>query len=233
MPKILVVDDEDSILRLVESMLAPGGYEVVLAHSGEECLEKFRDACPDIVLLDIMMPGMNGYEVLRILRQQSDIPVIMLTVKKEATSAIDSFHLGADDYVRKPFMKGELLARIRVKLRRTACLKCGGKVKKGDQFCSKCGASLSGESAYQRQEPQRPQKVQRDCGWCGATGKERVFLREACSVCNGPGYNLIPEDWPQCTECGGRGRISSRGFHFIIARDVKCPKCKGKGWAPD
>ena len=65
-----------------------------------------------------MMPGMNGYEVLRILRQRSNIPVIMLTVIKEVTSAIDSLHLGADDYVRKPFMKGELLARIRAKLRR-------------------------------------------------------------------------------------------------------------------
>lgn len=117
-PKILVVDDEDRSLRLVEAMLAPEGYEVVLAHSGEEGLEKIRDTCPDIVLLDIMMPGMNGYEVLRILRQRYNIPVIMLTAKKEVTSAINSLHLGADDYVRKPFRKGELLARIRAKLRR-------------------------------------------------------------------------------------------------------------------
>lgn len=117
-PKILVVDDEDRSLRLVEAMLVPEGYEVVLAHSGEEGLEKIRDTCPDIVLLDIMMPGMNGYEVLRILRQRYNIPVIMLTAKKEVTSAINSLHLGADDYVRKPFMKGELLARIRAKLRR-------------------------------------------------------------------------------------------------------------------
>jgi len=117
-PKILVVDDEERDLRLVEAMLAPEGYEVVLAHSGEEGLEKIRETHPNVVLLDIMMPGLNGFEVLRILRQQSNIPVIMLTAKKEVTSAIDSFHLGADDYVRKPFMKGELLARIRAKLRR-------------------------------------------------------------------------------------------------------------------
>jgi len=117
-PKILVVDDEDRDLRLVEAMLAPEGYEVVLAHSGVEALDKVREIPPDVILLDVMMPKMNGYEVLRILRQQSDIPVIMLTAKKEVTSAIDSFHLGADDYVRKPFMKGELLARIRAKLRR-------------------------------------------------------------------------------------------------------------------
>ena len=117
-PKILVVDDEDRSLRLMEAMLGPEGYEVVLAHSGQEGLKKIRDTCPDIVLLDIMMPGMNGYEVLRILRQRYNIPVIMLTAKKKVTAVIDSFHLGADDYVRKPFMKGELLARIRVKLRR-------------------------------------------------------------------------------------------------------------------
>ena len=117
-PKILVVDDEDRSLRLVEAMLAPEGYEVVLAHSGEEGLEKIRDTCPDVVLLDIMMPGMNGYEVLRILRQQSNIPVIMLTAKKEVTSTRDALNLGADDYIRKPFRKGELLARIQAKLRR-------------------------------------------------------------------------------------------------------------------
>jgi len=117
-PKILVVDDEDSSLRLVEAMLAPEGYEVVLACSGQEGLEKARESSPDVILLDVMMPGMNGFEVLRILRQQSNIPVIMLTAKREVTSASDALNLGADDYVRKPFMKGELLARIRAKLRR-------------------------------------------------------------------------------------------------------------------
>ena len=117
-PKILVVDDEERSLRLVEAMLAPEGYDVVLAHSGQEGLEKISDTSPDIVLLDIMMPGMDGYEVLRILRQQSNIPVIMLTAKKEVTSACDALNLGADDYIRKPFRKGELLARIQAKLRR-------------------------------------------------------------------------------------------------------------------
>ncbi len=117
-PNILVVDDEDRNLRLMEAMLIPLGYEVVLARDGLEALDKVRKIPPDVILLDIMMPELNGFEVLRILRQQSNIPVIMLTAEKEATSAIDSFHLGADDYVRKPFMKGELLARIRAKLRR-------------------------------------------------------------------------------------------------------------------
>ncbi len=116
--KILVVDDDDRNLRLIEALLVPEGYEVVLTHSGEEGLEKIREARPDIVLLDIMMPGMSGYDVLRVVRQQSNIPVIMLTAKKEVADAVESFHLGADDYVRKPFKKSELLSRIKVKLRR-------------------------------------------------------------------------------------------------------------------
>ena len=117
-PKILIVDDEESTLRLVEAMLAPEGYEVVLAHSGEEGQEKIRETRPDIVLLDIMMPGMNGYEVLRILRQQSNIPVIMLTAKRDVTTLNDALAGGADDYIRKPFSRLELLARIKAKLRR-------------------------------------------------------------------------------------------------------------------
>lgn len=117
-PKVLVIDDDDRNLRLLEAILTPEGYEVDLAHSGVEGLEKTRETDPDIVLLDIMMPGMDGFEALRILREQSDVPVIMVTAKKETTSAIEALSLGADDYVRKPVMKGELLARIRAKLKR-------------------------------------------------------------------------------------------------------------------
>ena len=86
--KILVVD-EDHVLRLVEAMLAPEGYEVVLAHSGEEGLEKMSETSPDLILLDIRMPGLNGFEVLRIVRERYDIPVIMLTAVREVTSVPD------------------------------------------------------------------------------------------------------------------------------------------------
>ena len=116
--RILVVDDEERNLRLVEAMLIPEGYEVVLANSGEEGLEKVRETSPDIILLDIRMPGLNGFKVLGMIRQRFNIPVIMLTAVREATSARDALNLGADDYVRKPFRKAELLARIKAKLRR-------------------------------------------------------------------------------------------------------------------
>ena len=117
--RILVVDDEERNLRLVEAMLIPEGYEVVLANSGEEGLEKVRETSPDIILLDIRMPGLNGFEVLGMIRQRFNVPVIMLTAVREATSARDALDLGADDYVRKPFRKAELLARIKAQLRRS------------------------------------------------------------------------------------------------------------------
>ena len=118
--RILVVDDEDSILHLVEEMLAPEGYEVLLAHGGQEALEKIEEACPDLVLLDIRMPGMSGLKVLHTVRQSLQIPVIMLTGVRAVNWERDSLELGADDYLSKPFSKGELLARIKAKLRRAA-----------------------------------------------------------------------------------------------------------------
>ncbi|MFC2070466.1 response regulator transcription factor [Chloroflexota bacterium] len=117
-PKVLVIDDEDRNLRLIEAMLIPEGYDVVFAHNGKEGLEKIKEACPNVILLDIIMPGMNGYEVLSVIRQRSNVPVIMVTAVKEATSANKALSLGADDYIRKPFRKQELLARLRTKLRR-------------------------------------------------------------------------------------------------------------------
>jgi DNA-binding response OmpR family regulator len=116
--KILVIDDQEYILRLVEATLVPEGYDVVLAYGGKEGLEKVGETSPDLILLDIGMPGLNGFEVLRIIRERYNTPVIMLTAVRDAPSVRDALNIGADDYVRKPFKRGELLARIRAKLRR-------------------------------------------------------------------------------------------------------------------
>ena len=117
--RILVIDDEDLVCRLLEAMLVPEGFDVALAHDGTEGLEKVKESSPDLILLDIKMPGLNGFEVLRIVREQYDIPVIMLTAVREVTSVRDAIDVGADDYVTKPFNKAVLLARIKAKLRRT------------------------------------------------------------------------------------------------------------------
>jgi two-component system, OmpR family, KDP operon response regulator KdpE len=115
---ILVVDDEPRMVRFVRMNLELEGYQVSSANSGMEALEKARDELPDLVLLDVMMPGMDGFETLERLREISTIPVIMLTVKGEEEDLIRGLELGADDYVTKPFSPRELASRIRAVLRR-------------------------------------------------------------------------------------------------------------------
>ncbi len=115
---IMVVDDEQAILGLLNRTLEPEGYGVILADNGSSALELLEECRPDLVILDIMMPGLNGFQVLNLIRQRSNVPVIMLTARCEVTTLRDALSLGADDYMRKPFGTRELLARIRAKLRR-------------------------------------------------------------------------------------------------------------------
>jgi len=115
---ILAVDDEETVLNLVQRILEEAGYNVVTAANGQEALDKISQLDVDLLLLDIMMPGLDGFHVLTLLRKQSDIPVIMLTGTGEVASVRDALNLGADDYVTKPFKPRELVARIEAKLRR-------------------------------------------------------------------------------------------------------------------
>jgi two-component system KDP operon response regulator KdpE len=115
---ILVVDDESRMVRFVRMNLELEGYKVTEAGDGMEALEKVRDELPDLVLLDVMMPEMDGFETLERLREISTVPVIMLTVKGDEEDRIRGLDLGADDYVTKPFSPHELASRIRAVLRR-------------------------------------------------------------------------------------------------------------------
>lgn len=117
---MLVVDDEPRIVNFVRMNLELEGCRVIAANNGREALERIRDNLPDLVLLDIMMPGMDGFEVLRRLRQFSTVPVIVLTAKDQEDDRIQGLELGADDYIGKPFSHRELLSRIRAVLRRHA-----------------------------------------------------------------------------------------------------------------
>jgi len=116
--KILIVDDEQSILDLVTAYLRREGYEVHTAMSGPAGLKAARSYKPDLIVLDIMLPGMDGIEVLTHLRRESDVYVIMLTAKSEETDKIVGLSVGADDYLTKPFSPRELVARIKAALRR-------------------------------------------------------------------------------------------------------------------
>ena len=118
-PVILAVDDEETMLKLLRVNLPLDGYGVITASDGVSALELLEKHQPDMVILDIMMPGLNGFQVLDLIRQRSNVPVIMLTARGDVTTVRDTLALGADDYVRKPFSILELTARIRAKLRRT------------------------------------------------------------------------------------------------------------------
>lgn len=118
MAKILVVDDEPSITKLVSAYLKPEGYEVFTASDGNAGLKAARAFKPDLIILDIMLPGMDGIELLSRLRRESDVYVIMLTAKTEETDKIVGLTIGADDYVTKPFSPRELVARVKAALRR-------------------------------------------------------------------------------------------------------------------
>lgn len=118
MTKILVVDDEPSITNLVSAYLKPEGYEVYVASDGNAGLKAARAFKPDLVILDVMLPGMDGIELLSRLRRESDIYVIMLTARTEETDKIVGLSVGADDYVTKPFSPRELVARVKAALRR-------------------------------------------------------------------------------------------------------------------
>lgn len=117
--KICVVDDEAKILRFISANLKSVGYEVVTAGSGEELLEKYDLISPDLILLDIMMPGQDGFYVLEELRKFSNVPVIMLTARGNPQDKVHGLNLGADDYLTKPFSLDELFARVNAVLRRS------------------------------------------------------------------------------------------------------------------
>jgi len=115
---ILVIDDEPDMLKLFNRILTEEGYQVRMANDGVHGVSLITDDKPDLVLLDITMPGMDGIAVLKRIRELSSIPVIMVTGKRDIDTIQDTMELGADDYVRKPFRPSELVARIKSKLRR-------------------------------------------------------------------------------------------------------------------
>ncbi|MEI3162064.1 MAG: response regulator [Lachnospirales bacterium] len=119
MAKVLVVDDEASIVNIIAYNLKKEGYEVITAENGEDGLELALRENPDLVLLDIMMPKMDGYEVCRKLREKSNVPIIMLTARADEVDKVIGLEMGADDYVTKPFGNRELMARVKAHLRRS------------------------------------------------------------------------------------------------------------------
>ena len=130
--KVLVVDDDEKTVELVKLYLNRDGYRVITAYGGEEALQLAREAHPDLIVLDLMLPGIDGLEICRTLRNESDVPIIMLTAMTTDEDRLRGLNLGADDYVTKPFSPRELAARVRAVLRRIPGERGPDKVTHGD-----------------------------------------------------------------------------------------------------
>lgn len=116
--KILVVDDEPQIVSVIKAYLEKSGFEVITAEEGQQAFALFRTEKPDFMILDLNLPGMDGLDICRVVRKESDIPILMLTARVEETDRLIGLELGADDYVVKPFSPKEVVARVRTILRR-------------------------------------------------------------------------------------------------------------------
>ncbi len=118
--KVLVVDDDVALAEMLQIVLQASGFETAWVGRGDEAMEEFRRFRPDLVLLDLMLPGRDGVDVCRDLRAESDVPIVMLTAKSDTSDVVEGLEAGADDYVPKPFKTQELLARVKTRLRRSA-----------------------------------------------------------------------------------------------------------------
>lgn len=177
MAKILVIDDEPSITNLVSAYLKPEGYEVYTAADGNAGLKAARAFKPDLIILDVMLPGMDGIELLSHLRRESEVYVIMLTARTEETDKIIGLSVGADDYMTKPFSPRELVARIKAALRR---LKTGaGSGEKGAVLSFKHVRIDAGARAVQLDEhPIELTAIEFDLLKALAENRGRVLTRE-------------------------------------------------------
>lgn len=118
-PKVLVVDDENPIVEAVTYSLRKEGFQTATAGDAEQCMELVRSYEPDLIILDVMLPSGSGFDICRVLRKQSNVPIIMLTARAEETDRVVGLEIGADDYIVKPFSMRELVARVKTILRRT------------------------------------------------------------------------------------------------------------------
>ncbi|MDU3174859.1 MAG: response regulator, partial [Corynebacterium striatum] len=118
-PKILVVDDDPAISEMLTIVLEAEGFEPIAVTDGNEAVPAFHEHEPELILLDLMLPGMNGVDICRAIRSESAVPIVMLTAKTDTVDVVLGLESGADDYITKPFKPKELVARIRARLRRT------------------------------------------------------------------------------------------------------------------
>jgi len=176
--RVLVIDDDRKLCRLIRDYLEPMGYEIQMAHSGPEGLEKAQGENFHALILDVMLPGMDGFEVLKKLRHTSDVPVLMLTGRGEEADRIVGLEIGADDYLPKTFSTRELLARLRAVTRRTARKKPAGEEAAEEIVVGPLRVRPDSRVALLANQPLTLTPVEFDLLACLARSKGRVKTRE-------------------------------------------------------
>ena len=171
MTRVLIVEDEPSFVEAIRVSLEREGFTVDSAADGRRGLERFRETRPDVVLLDLMLPGIGGLDVLRAIRRDSDVPVIVVSAKDAEADIVSALELGADDYVTKPYSIRELLARMRAATRRRSTL-TGGAISVGNATLDR-DASASASATSRSTCPARSSRCCRSswsnrAGWCPA-----------------------------------------------------------------
>ncbi|HTW65784.1 MAG TPA: response regulator transcription factor [Bryobacteraceae bacterium] len=184
--RILVVDDEPQIRRIMRTALTGAGYEVDDAKTGEEAIEKLREYHPDLVLLDINMPGMGGLATCREIRAVSSAGIIMLTVRNTENDKVEALDAGADDFVNKPFSTPELLARIRAALRRVpaSAQSSAARIRSGDLVIDFTGRTVSNGQRTSHLTPKELDLVR----YLTSHPNEAVAHRELLQAVWGPDY---------------------------------------------
>jgi two-component system alkaline phosphatase synthesis response regulator PhoP len=173
--KILVVDDEPTLVATLKYNLEQENYEVATAAGGDEALDIARSVRPDLIVLDLMLPGMNGLEVCRVLRKDTNIPILMLTAKGAEVDKVVGLEVGADDYVTKPFSMRELVARVKALLRRAEAMPSvdGEVLSSGD-----LRVDMAGRQAYKDDQPLVLKPRELDLLSFFLRNKGRAFTRE-------------------------------------------------------
>lgn len=174
MTKLLIADDNRQITSVLSEYAKKDGYEIELAYDGGQVLEKFESFAPDVILLDVMMPRMDGFEVCRTIRKTSTVPIIMITARGEDFEKIMGLDVGADDYIVKPFSCGEVMARVRAILRRINLTTANSKIfKTGNLIINleNYAVEISGNSV-------KLTKKEIEILWTLATNTNKVFSRD-------------------------------------------------------
>ena len=185
MERVLIVDDNPDIREVLGTYAAKEGFEPITAKDGFEALDLFRKTSPAVILLDVMMPGMDGYRVCERIRSESDVPIILITAKGEDYERVMGLDIGADDYIVKPFNANEVMARVRAVLRRMARVE--QKEEKKILSISNLTINIESYSVYVGAEKLPLTKKEVETMWILAENPSKVFTR----------YNLLDSLWGQ------------------------------------